>query len=81
MSILCKLGLHKWGKATFVDHSFHSSVLDYKQRCLRCGKKITWVQPKGINQRFYPISWSKRNKWILWILLFILAYLIYWYTL
>ncbi len=78
---LCKIGIHKWGKATFVDHGFHSNVLDWRQECVRCGKRITWVQPKGLNEKFYPVSWAKRRSWLFWVILLLIGYLIYRYFL
>ena len=78
-AFLCKIGIHKWGRATFVDHSIHSNILDWRQKCERCGKRITWVQPKGLDKKFYPISWAKRRSWLFWIILLIIGYLIYRY--
>jgi hypothetical protein len=77
--LLCLLGLHEWGRASFVDSGFHTSVLDWKQKCDRCGKKITWVQPKGVNENFYPVSWAKKTSWLLWVILIIIGFLIYKY--
>lgn len=44
-SFLCKIGLHKWGKATYISFS-SSNVRDYKKRCQRCGKQKSWVGVK-----------------------------------
>ena len=41
MSILCRLGMHKWGKVNS-QHQFGSNVIDYQQKCLRCGKVKRW---------------------------------------
>ena len=76
-SILCKLGIHRWGRATFIDMSIHSNVLDWKQSCVRCGKRITWVQPKGIQTEYHPKGWAKRRSPIFWIVVIsIIVYLI-----
>ncbi|MFT4343218.1 MAG: hypothetical protein ACMXYE_00555 [Candidatus Woesearchaeota archaeon] len=75
-SLLCKLGFHRWGRATFVDHGMHSSVRDWKQQCTACGKEISWVQPKGSNEKFYPVSFVKRNGSVLILGLGILVFLI-----
>lgn len=77
-SWLCKIGIHKWGRANFMHH-FSSNVLDWKQDCKLCGKRITWVQPKGLNEKFHPIYWSKRIGWIFWVMLIIVAYMVYMY--
>jgi len=68
--ILCRLGFHRWGRAVYETHAL-SNVLDYRQRCNRCGKTITWVQPKGLNIRFYPVYWGKRISWIVWLVIII----------
>ena len=41
MKILCKLGMHKWGK-TKSFYQFGSNVTDYQQVCMRCGKVKKW---------------------------------------
>lgn len=46
--ILCKLGFHKWGKKYGHDMSM-SNVIDWTQRCERCGKSKTWVEAKPKN--------------------------------
>ena len=76
---LCKIGLHKWGRAVLTDHSIHSNVIDWRQRCVRCGKTITWIQPKGLNEKFYPVSWAKRRSWLFWTILLVIGYLVYRY--
>ena len=74
-SIFCKLRIHNWGNATFFDSGFHSSVRDYKQDCIRCHKRITWVQPKKLDVRFYPTSWFKKQSYFVWIIiLFVTVY-------
>jgi len=45
-SILCRLGLHKWGKEIFTDSSFQSNVLEYSKKCERCGVVKSWVTEK-----------------------------------
>ncbi len=75
-SWLCKIGFHKWGRAVYT-HYNKSNVLDWRQDCKRCGKRITWVQPKGLNEKFHPIYWSKRIGWGFWIILIIIIYLVY----
>jgi hypothetical protein len=77
----CKIGFHKWGKAYFSDWGVYSNTRDYKQKCIRCSKLITWVQPKGINKRYYPIYWTKRTNWILVVALLIIGFLFYKYFL
>jgi hypothetical protein len=42
--LLCKLGLHKWGRPQG-HHDFSSNVVDMKKRCLRCGIVKKWVEP------------------------------------
>lgn len=44
--ILCRLGLHKWDEATFIDYGPTSSVRDWKKKCLRCGEVRKWVEVK-----------------------------------
>ena len=44
MSLLCKLGFHKWSKA-YVKFHFESNVKDYEIHCLRCGKVKRWNEP------------------------------------
>ena len=41
--LLCMLGFHKWGRATFLSET-GSNVRDYKKKCERCGKVKTWVE-------------------------------------
>jgi hypothetical protein len=62
-----------------MDYSAHSNVEDWKQRCVNCGKMVTWVQPKGLNERFYPIYWTKRRSWLFWLVLIIIGYSVYRY--
>lgn len=70
--LLCKLGIHKWDRATFLDSGIQSNVRDYKQKCKRCDKRITWVQPKGTNVKFYPQAWAKRRSWLFWLIIIII---------
>lgn len=42
---LCKIGIHKYGKATFISGAL-SNVRDWKKSCEKCGKVKTWVQAK-----------------------------------
>jgi len=44
MSLLCKIGIHKWSKS-LIQHNFASHVVDYQQHCLRCGKIKRWNRP------------------------------------
>ncbi len=71
MKLLCKLGLHDYGKAHYTEHGMYSNVRDFKQKCGRCGKIIRWTQPKGVDYRYYPKYWSKREYWkyLSWILI------------
>jgi len=50
---LCKLGIHKWGKAIFIDHAVQSNTRDYRQKCQACFKIRRWVQPKELKDRFF----------------------------
>jgi hypothetical protein len=44
--ILCKAGIHDWGKKFGYDqHS--SNVIEWKQRCTRCGTLKQWVEAKS----------------------------------
>jgi len=45
-NILCRLGLHKWGREKFTDPSFQSNVLEYSKKCERCGEVKRWVKEK-----------------------------------
>jgi len=45
---LCKLGLHKWGKK-YGNDKFISNVIDWTQKCERCGKLKKWVEAKPKN--------------------------------
>ncbi|TQD23903.1 DUF1660 family phage protein [Methanolobus vulcani] len=45
ISILCKLGLHKWRKAGSFSN-FSSNVRDQRYECARCGKRKTKVEAK-----------------------------------
>ena len=44
MSLLCKLGMHKWSKAQ-MSYAFQSNVKDYEKCCLRCGVRKKWNVP------------------------------------
>lgn len=76
--LLCKIGVHKWNRATFLDCGSNSNVLNWKQSCDRCHKTITWVQPKGLNEKFYPLHHYKRSAKIFWFLV-ILALILWFY--
>jgi len=65
--ILCTLGFHRWGRATYIDWGVGSNALDWKQKCSRCRKMIKWVQPKGVDMRFYPAYLAKRVNWWFWM--------------
>ncbi|MDH7593226.1 MAG: hypothetical protein QHG99_02580 [Methanomicrobiales archaeon] len=43
--ILCRIGIHRWGKK-FGHDEFGSSVIEWKKKCQRCGKLLTWIEPK-----------------------------------
>jgi hypothetical protein len=45
-TILCFLGIHKWGKK-FGHDEIRSNVIDWKKRCIRCGKLKQWVAAKS----------------------------------
>lgn len=42
--LLCKIGLHDWGKPRAV-YLGGSNVRDVEKRCRRCGKLKRWVEP------------------------------------
>lgn len=73
----CKLGFHKWDRPVFVSQ-LSSNILDYKMMCRRCRKTVRWVQPKGMNVRYYPTYLVERINWVFWaivIVLLLVAYL------
>ncbi|RJQ16880.1 hypothetical protein C4573_02350 [Candidatus Woesearchaeota archaeon] len=74
-TFLCSIGIHAWNKPVFLDSGIHSSVRDYRQVCKKCGKRVTWVQPKNLDVRFYPKYWGHRLNWLS-ILLILLAIVI-----
>ena len=45
-SFFCKIGFHKWGRSSFIDHGYESNIKDYKKRCEKCGKIKKWVKSK-----------------------------------
>jgi len=48
--ILCRIGLHRWGRKRGYNE-FSSNVIEWEQRCERCGKKKQWVEPKRDRRR------------------------------
>jgi len=42
---LCRIGIHKWGKPTYIN-IYSSNVREWKKKCLRCGKVVRWFEPK-----------------------------------
>jgi len=43
--LLCRIGLHRWGRKLGYDQ-FSSSVIEWQQRCERCGEVRRWVETK-----------------------------------
>ncbi|MDI6719797.1 MAG: hypothetical protein QMD46_09325 [Methanomicrobiales archaeon] len=43
--LLCRIGLHRWGRKRGYDQ-FSSSVIEWQQRCERCGEVRRWVETK-----------------------------------
>jgi len=50
--LLCKIGIHKWSRKTFIDYGPTSNVKTWKRDCKICGKRQSWVQAKGDKERF-----------------------------
>jgi len=46
MKFFCKIGIHKWGKPTYIDYGPSSNVKNWKKACKRCGKIKTWIEVK-----------------------------------
>jgi hypothetical protein len=44
---LCKIGLHKWSRKTYIDYGPTSNVKTWRRYCKICGKTQSWVQAKG----------------------------------
>lgn len=43
--ILCRIGLHRWGRKRGYDE-YSSNVIEWEQRCERCGQRKRWVEVK-----------------------------------
>lgn len=43
--IMCKLGIHKWGKPR-IHMIVSSNVKDYEKYCKRCKKMKRWSKPR-----------------------------------
>jgi len=43
--LLCRIGLHDWGKPHGLDQ-FSSNVVDWKKKCRRCNAVRRWVEHK-----------------------------------
>lgn len=71
----CRHGFHKWGESHFIDPGVGSNVRDHKQRCVKCGARRGWVQPKGLDEKYYPVSYSSNWKVLFWVI--ILAIVMY----
>ena len=41
MNLLCKFGIHKWGKPKMT-YIYGSNVNDFESSCSKCGKKKQW---------------------------------------
>jgi hypothetical protein len=50
--ILCKIGIHKWSRKTYIDYGPTSNVKTWRRYCKICGKRQSWVQAKGAKERF-----------------------------
>lgn len=48
--ILCRIGLHRWGRKRGYDQ-YSSNVIEWEQRCERCGKRKRWVETKRDRRR------------------------------
>lgn len=48
--ILCRIGLHRWGRKRGYDE-YSSNVIEWEQRCERCGKRKRWVEVKRDRRR------------------------------
>ncbi len=48
--ILCRIGLHQWGRKRGYDE-YSSNVIEWEQRCERCGKRKRWVEAKRDRRR------------------------------
>jgi|GEM_PF-467325 hypothetical protein len=48
--ILCRIGLHRWGRKRGYDE-YSSNVIEWEQRCERCGKRKRWVEAKRDRRR------------------------------
>jgi hypothetical protein len=49
---LCKIGIHKWSRKTYIDYGPTSNVKTWRRYCKICGKTQSWVQAKGDKERF-----------------------------
>jgi hypothetical protein len=49
---LCKIGIHKWSRKTYIDYGPTSNVKTWRRYCTICGKRQSWVQAKGGKERF-----------------------------
>lgn len=48
--ILCRIGLHRWGRKRGYDE-YSSNVIEWEQRCERCGKRKRWIETKRDRRR------------------------------
>ncbi len=48
--ILCRIGIHQWGRKRGYDE-YSSNVIEWEQRCERCGKRKRWVETKQDRRR------------------------------
>ncbi|MCK8518242.1 hypothetical protein [Methanoculleus sp. 7T] len=48
--ILCRIGLHRWGRKRGYDE-YSSNVIEWEQRCERCGTRKRWVEVKRDRRR------------------------------
>ncbi|MEG3055407.1 MAG: hypothetical protein RQM90_04505 [Methanoculleus sp.] len=48
--ILCRIGIHRWGRKRGYNE-YSSNVIEWEQRCVRCGKKRRWIEAKQGRRR------------------------------
>ena len=56
MSLLCKIGVHKWGPSPhYKVHTDKYDRVGVEERCARCGKvRITWAVKMYIQEQARP---------------------------
>ncbi|MCC7564746.1 MAG: hypothetical protein KO206_00490 [Methanomicrobiaceae archaeon] len=43
--LLCRVGIHAWGRRRGYNE-YASNVIEWEQRCERCGKRKQWIEVK-----------------------------------